>query len=69
MPRTNSVPIGEIKTRVEKRLRVKAKTAAELGDEIGMSGRGVGRALGQLVREGRAVKVATRVPGYTKPRP
>jgi hypothetical protein len=67
MPRTGSTPIEEIKTRVAKKLRVTSKTAAQLGSEIGMSGRGVGRALGELVREGRAIKLPTRVPTYRKP--
>ena len=67
MPRTGSTPMETIKTRLVRELRVSSKTAAELGAKIGMSGRGVGRALAELVREGRADKIATRVPTYRKP--
>jgi len=54
------------KEKVYGQLRKKPKTAKVIGEALGYDGRGVGKALGQLVDEGRAEKHTGRPPEYTK---
>jgi hypothetical protein len=57
----------EQKKKLKRELRKTPKTGAELGKAIGFSGRGVGRALAQMVDDGEAKKIDGRPPTYTKP--
>lgn len=57
----------KLKTKVLSKVIKKPRTAAEVGSPLGYDGRGIGRVLGELVREGKIVKDTTkRPPTYTK---
>lgn len=58
---------SELKTKVLKKVIKKPRTAQEIGAPIGYDGRGIGRVLGELVKDGSIKKDATkRPPTYTK---
>lgn len=59
----------ELKKKVLARATKSPKSAAELAQRValpGYDGRALGRAIGELVREGKLRKNATRVPTYEK---
>jgi len=62
------VTLEELKKKVLAKATKSPKTGAELAERVGAGydGRGIGRALGELVREGKLSKNATRVPTYQK---
>lgn len=66
MPET----MHELKRKATRALRRTPQTASEVAKRMGApyTGRGIGRALGQLVDDGHAIKNASRVPTYVKPK-
>lgn len=56
----------DLKKKVAKRVIKKPRTATEIGEPLGYSGRGVGRVLRELVEDGVITKSDDRIPTYTK---
>lgn len=57
-----------LKNKVKKRVVKTPRTASEIGEPLGYSGRGIGRVLRELVEGGEVVKHDdSRPPKYSKP--
>lgn len=71
MPNGNGFTMAELKKKVMAKATVSPKTARELSERVGLAGydgRALGRPISELVREGKLLKHATRVPTYQKVR-
>lgn len=56
----------KLKNQVRRRVVKTPRTATEVGQPLGKSGRGVGKVLAELVKDGDVVKHDSRPPKYSK---